>query len=63
MERIKKKGIKTEFYDTTCPFVTKVWNRGSELAKKKYTIIIHGKPEHEETKATFSNFEDGYPKK
>lgn len=62
METIKKKGIKTEAYDTTCPFVTKVWNRGNELAQKKYTIIIHGKPEHEETKATFSNFDNNIPR-
>jgi len=62
MNIIKSKGIETKSYDTTCPFVTKVWNRGKELAKKKYTIIIHGKPEHEETKATFSNFEDNVPR-
>ncbi len=62
MEIIKNKGIETKSYDTTCPFVTKVWNRGNQLAKKNYTIIIHGKPEHEETKATFSNFENNIPR-
>ena len=62
MDIIKKKGIETKSYDTTCPFVTKVWNRGNELAKTNHTIIIHGKPEHEETKATFSNFEDNVPR-
>ena len=62
MDIIKNKGIETKSYDTTCPFVTKVWNRGNDLAKKKYTIIIHGKPEHEETKATFSNFEKDTPR-
>ncbi len=47
-------GIQTENYNTTCPFVEKVWNRGEAIAKKDYTIIIHGKPRHEETRATFS---------
>ena len=62
MEIIEKKGIETKSYNTTCPFVTKVWNRGNQLAREKYTIIIHGKPEHEETKATFSNFIENTPR-
>lgn len=48
-------GIKTEKYNTTCPFVEKVWNRSEQIAKKGYTIIVHGKPTHEETRATFSH--------
>jgi 4-hydroxy-3-methylbut-2-enyl diphosphate reductase len=48
-------GIHTEQYNTTCPFVEKVWNRSSQIAKKDYTIIVHGKPGHEETRATFSH--------
>ena len=48
-------GIKTEPYNTTCPFVEKVWNRSEVIANKKYTVIIHGKPSHEETRATFSH--------
>ncbi len=48
-------GIATEKYNTTCPFVEKVWNRSEVIAKKNYTIIIHGKPDHEETRATFSH--------
>ena len=48
-------GIKTESYNTTCPFVEKVWNRSEVIANKKYTVIIHGKPTHEETRATFSH--------
>lgn len=48
-------GIATEKYNTTCPFVEKVWNRSAAIAKKDYTIIIHGKPSHEETRATFSH--------
>ncbi|HEY6506240.1 MAG TPA: 4-hydroxy-3-methylbut-2-enyl diphosphate reductase [Chitinophagaceae bacterium] len=48
-------GIPTEKYNTTCPFVEKVWNRSEAIAKKNYTIVIHGKPNHEETRATFSH--------
>ena len=54
-ERLNKRGIQTEKYNTTCPFVEKVWNRSEVIAKKNYTIIIHGKPKHEETRATFSH--------
>jgi 4-hydroxy-3-methylbut-2-enyl diphosphate reductase len=48
-------GIQTEKYNTTCPFVEKVWNRSEAIAKENYTIVIHGKPKHEETRATFSH--------
>ena len=44
-----------ENYDTTCPFVSKVWDRGEQLGKEGYTIIIHGKFGHEETQATHSH--------
>jgi 4-hydroxy-3-methylbut-2-en-1-yl diphosphate reductase len=49
------KGVEIQKYNTTCPFVEKVWNRAEKLGKENYTIIIHGKPKHEETKATFSH--------
>lgn len=52
---LKEKGIDTIKYNTTCPFVEKVWNRAEELGKRNYTIIIHGKSKHEETRATFSH--------
>ena len=52
---LRDKGIPIEKYNTTCPFVEKVWNRGEQIANKGYTIIIHGKPKHEETRATFSH--------
>jgi 4-hydroxy-3-methylbut-2-enyl diphosphate reductase len=48
-------GIQTEKYNTTCPFVEKVWNRSEQIAKKQYSIVVHGKPRHEETRATFSH--------
>lgn len=52
---LSTKGIDTKKYNTTCPFVEKVWNRASVLGEKDYTIIIHGKAKHEETRATFSH--------
>jgi 4-hydroxy-3-methylbut-2-enyl diphosphate reductase len=52
---LKSKGIAIEKYNTTCPFVEKVWNRSEQLAQKGYSIVIHGKPMHEETRATFSH--------
>lgn len=54
-KRLREIGIKVEQYNTTCPFVEKVWNRSEVIAKNQYTIIIHGKPNHEETRATFSH--------
>ena len=42
-------------YNTTCPFVEKVWNRSEQIAKNNYTVVVHGKPTHEETRATFSH--------
>jgi 4-hydroxy-3-methylbut-2-enyl diphosphate reductase len=54
-QKLKNIGIQVEKYNTTCPFVEKVWNRSDVIAKKAYTIIIHGKPTHEETRATFSH--------
>jgi 4-hydroxy-3-methylbut-2-enyl diphosphate reductase len=52
---LNEKGIPTEQYNTTCPFVEKVWNRGEQIAQKGYSIVVHGKPKHEETRATFSH--------
>ncbi len=52
---LAEKGIQTANYNTTCPFVEKVWNRSEQIAEKGYSIVIHGKPQHEETRATFSH--------
>jgi 4-hydroxy-3-methylbut-2-enyl diphosphate reductase len=49
------KKVEVQKYNTTCPFVEKVWNRAGKLGSENYTIIIHGKPKHEETRATFSH--------
>jgi 4-hydroxy-3-methylbut-2-enyl diphosphate reductase len=55
------KGVEVQKYNTTCPFVEKVWNRAEKLGKEQHTIIIHGKPRHEETRATFSHSSSNGP--
>ena len=60
-KELKQIGIEIEKYNTTCPFVEKVWNRAEAIAKNKYSIVVHGKPRHEETRATFSHSADNTP--
>jgi 4-hydroxy-3-methylbut-2-enyl diphosphate reductase len=52
---LTSKGIETQRYNTTCPFVEKVWKMADKLGHETYSIIIHGKFKHEETRATFSH--------
>ncbi len=54
-KKLTEIGISSHTYNTTCPFVEKVWNRSEQIAKNKYTVVLHGKPTHEETRATFSH--------
>jgi 4-hydroxy-3-methylbut-2-enyl diphosphate reductase len=54
-KKLNDLGINMQKYNTTCPFVEKVWNRSEQLGNLGYTIIIHGKHYHEETRATFSH--------
>jgi len=53
--RLIRKGIRVAQYDATCMLVEKVWKAARAFGRAGYTVIIHGKAEHEETKATFSN--------
>ncbi len=50
-----EKGNDVKKYNTTCPFVERVWTRANRLGEDNYTVIIHGKAVHEETRATFSH--------
>ncbi len=52
---LRERGVKLSTYNTTCPFVEKVWKRSQEIGQEEYTVIVHGKRYHEETRATFSH--------
>src|SRR6185312_15912848 len=53
--RLVRKGVAICAYDATCMLVEKVWKAARVYGREGYTVVIHGKYEHEETKATFSN--------
>jgi 4-hydroxy-3-methylbut-2-en-1-yl diphosphate reductase len=53
--RLVRRGLAVYPYDATCMLVEKVWKAARSYGREGYTVIIHGKAEHEETKATFSN--------
>jgi 4-hydroxy-3-methylbut-2-enyl diphosphate reductase len=53
--RLVRKGVPVYQYDATCMLVEKVWKAARTFGEEGYTVVIHGKHEHEETKATFSN--------
>jgi len=52
LQQIKDRGC--QIVDTTCGDVMSVWKRVRKYASESVTSIIHGKAEHEETKATSS---------
>jgi 4-hydroxy-3-methylbut-2-enyl diphosphate reductase len=53
--RLVRRGLAVSQFDATCMLVEKVWKAARAYGREGYTVIIHGKSEHEETKATFSN--------
>lgn len=59
--KLRDMGIETKKYDTTCPFVERVWKRSQKLGSDDFTVIIHGKHNHEETRATFSHSSEHAP--
>jgi 4-hydroxy-3-methylbut-2-enyl diphosphate reductase len=59
--KLEAKGVDVKAYNTTCPFVEKVWNRSKKLGETEHSIIIHGKHNHEETRATFSHSSSNAP--
>ncbi|MYC78627.1 4-hydroxy-3-methylbut-2-enyl diphosphate reductase [Candidatus Poribacteria bacterium] len=60
-QALRARGVTLTAYNTTCPFVEKVWRRSEEIGKQDYTVVIHGKRYHEETRATFSHAQAGAP--
>jgi 4-hydroxy-3-methylbut-2-enyl diphosphate reductase len=54
-ELLAARNVDTLQYNTTCPFVEKVWKRSRQVGKRNYSIVVHGKRYHEETRATFSH--------
>ncbi len=56
MDQIDRKGC--QIVDTTCGDVMRVWKRVRNYAKEDFTAIIHGKADHEETRATASRATD-----
>lgn len=54
-EALRERNVDTLAYDTTCPFVEKVWKKSAEIGRKGYTVVVHGKRYHEETRATISH--------
>lgn len=59
--RLTDIGIEIQKYNTTCPFVERVWKQSKKLGDTNHTIIIHGKHNHEETRATFSHSDKNAP--
>jgi 4-hydroxy-3-methylbut-2-enyl diphosphate reductase len=59
--KLNERGINPYAYNTTCPFVEKVWKKSTEIGRQNYTVVVHGKRYHEETRATFSHAQSGAP--
>jgi len=55
------RGVETAAYDTTCPFVVRVWKKSAQIGAADHTIVVHGKRTHEETRATFARAAERAP--
>jgi 4-hydroxy-3-methylbut-2-enyl diphosphate reductase len=53
LDELQKKGC--VLVDTTCGSVMSVWKRVESYAREGFTALIHGKYDHEETRATSSH--------
>ncbi len=61
MERLRGQGVDPMLYNTTCPFVEKVWKKSDQIGARGHTIVVHGKRHHEETRATVSHAKESAP--
>ena len=61
LEALTARGVDVQAYDTTCPFVVRVWKKGAKIGGEGFTVVVHGKRDHEETRATFSRAAAGAP--
>ena len=61
MARLRELGVDPMTYNTTCPFVEKVWKKSEQIGAKGYSVVVHGKRYHEETRATFSHAKEDAP--
>ncbi|ARA93092.1 4-hydroxy-3-methylbut-2-enyl diphosphate reductase [Rhodothermaceae bacterium RA] len=60
-EALQAHGVDTRSYDTTCPFVEKVWKKSRQIGQQGFTVVVHGKRYHEETRATISHARQAAP--
>ncbi|CAN5529817.1 4-hydroxy-3-methylbut-2-enyl diphosphate reductase [soil metagenome] len=58
---LEGQGVATKTYNTTCPFVEKVWKKSTQIGRQHFTVVVHGKRYHEETRATFSHAQADAP--
>lgn len=61
IDQLEGLGVDVMKYNTTCPFVERVWKKSEDLGSGGYSIVIHGKVKHEETRATFSHAKKDAP--
>lgn len=55
------RGVETAAYDTTCPFVVRVWKKSAQIGGTDHTVVVHGKRTHEETRATVARAAESAP--